>query len=229
MTSMKEIYGDPTRYGGIQFRSRLEARWAAMFDLLDWRWSYEPCELSGYVPAFIIEFIRPLLVEVVPLLWTTDAVEPCLEAIAKVENSGWRDESLLVGAELPIHFKLPGLLTLRRGHIGIGLYSLFKTPLSILRCWACGGATPLSSDDQNFGQNLDESRKFKPIGSRCCGYVRDMREAARAQTPEETARHVLRAMPGVVEPLNVRSLWREAGDRVQWQTPPQSASLPGST
>lgn len=32
----------PTRYKGIQFRSRLEAQWAAFFDALGWDWEYEP-------------------------------------------------------------------------------------------------------------------------------------------------------------------------------------------
>ncbi|MEA2669684.1 MAG: hypothetical protein QOJ33_2618, partial [Chloroflexota bacterium] len=28
----------PTTYDGVNFRSRLEAKWAAFFDLLGWRW-----------------------------------------------------------------------------------------------------------------------------------------------------------------------------------------------
>ena len=32
-----------TFYKGYRFRSRLEARWAAFFDLCKWRWEYEPC------------------------------------------------------------------------------------------------------------------------------------------------------------------------------------------
>lgn len=45
-----------TAYGGCRFRSRLEARWAVLFDTLEWPWSYEPqgFELpSGqYLPDF---------------------------------------------------------------------------------------------------------------------------------------------------------------------------------
>lgn len=44
----------PTAYGGVNFRSRLEARWAAMFDLLGWRWEYEPLDLDGYIPDFLV-------------------------------------------------------------------------------------------------------------------------------------------------------------------------------
>ncbi|MCC6946120.1 MAG: hypothetical protein IT335_16205, partial [Thermomicrobiales bacterium] len=57
-----------TEYAGTRFRSRLEARWAAMFDLLKWRWEYEPIDLSGWVPDFaILSGSRPILAEVKPV------------------------------------------------------------------------------------------------------------------------------------------------------------------
>lgn len=46
--------GIPTLYQGIEFRSRLEAKWAAFFDLLGWRWEYEPIDGDGYIPDFAI-------------------------------------------------------------------------------------------------------------------------------------------------------------------------------
>lgn len=71
--------GIPTVYAGRQFRSILEARWAAFFDLCDWRWEYEPYELNGWIPDFVILPTRrgpkdghfvvdvaPVLVEVKP-------------------------------------------------------------------------------------------------------------------------------------------------------------------
>lgn len=42
----------PTIYKDVQFRSRLEARWAAFFDLLSWKWDYEPCDFKGWIPDF---------------------------------------------------------------------------------------------------------------------------------------------------------------------------------
>lgn len=48
----------PTEYGGIRFRSRLEARWAAMFDKLGWKWHYEPLDFDGYIPDFLLQFAR---------------------------------------------------------------------------------------------------------------------------------------------------------------------------
>lgn len=42
----------PTKYKGVQFRSRLEATWAAYFDLLGIPWEYEPFDLPGWIPDF---------------------------------------------------------------------------------------------------------------------------------------------------------------------------------
>jgi hypothetical protein len=46
----------PTLYNGTTFRSRLEARWAAFFDLAGWKWQYEPLDLPGWTPDFLVEF-----------------------------------------------------------------------------------------------------------------------------------------------------------------------------
>jgi hypothetical protein len=48
------IKAHETRYAGHLFRSRLEARWAAMLDLLGWQWTYEPFDLNGWVPDFLL-------------------------------------------------------------------------------------------------------------------------------------------------------------------------------
>lgn len=62
----------PTTYNGIRFRSRLEARWAAYFDLRgDIKWDYEPLEMPGWIPDFSLHmttlFDRPSLAEVKPI------------------------------------------------------------------------------------------------------------------------------------------------------------------
>ena len=44
----------PCQYKGINFRSLLEARWAYFFDKLGWAWEYEPFEMDGYIPDFLI-------------------------------------------------------------------------------------------------------------------------------------------------------------------------------
>lgn len=51
---MAVIAAIPTLYNGVQFRSRLEARWAAFFDLIGCAWEYEPVDFNGYTPDFIV-------------------------------------------------------------------------------------------------------------------------------------------------------------------------------
>ncbi len=52
-----------TEYGGIKFRSRLEARWAVFFDTLGWRWTYEPegfqLPSGWYLPDFYVHVSSP--------------------------------------------------------------------------------------------------------------------------------------------------------------------------
>lgn len=86
----------PTRYKNIQFRSRLEARWAAFFDQLGWSYLYEPIDLEGYIPDFILEFPEPLLVEVKPVL----KFDEFDQHTKKIDQSGWDKDSLIVGAKI---------------------------------------------------------------------------------------------------------------------------------
>jgi len=86
----------PTRYKDQLFRSRLEAKWAAFFDLLGWPYVYEPYDLNGYIPDFILQFYEPLLVEVKPEVLFKDLEQHT----GKIEKSGWDKEILIVGADL---------------------------------------------------------------------------------------------------------------------------------
>lgn len=68
----------PTTYAGVQFRSRLEARWAVFFDQLKIRWLFEPegFELpSGarYLPDFYLPDLK-IWAEIKPRdVWLEDA------------------------------------------------------------------------------------------------------------------------------------------------------------
>lgn len=84
-----------TRYGGVNFRSRLEAKWAAMFDLLGWQWTYEPTDFNGWIPDFSIHGSSLVYVEVKP-------VDEFPQGIAdKLDSSGCLDEVLIVGMRGP--------------------------------------------------------------------------------------------------------------------------------
>lgn len=67
----------PTIYNGRRYRSRLEARWAAFFDRLQWKFEYEPIDLGAWSPDFLIHGCgkweyrnvkMPTMVEVKPIL-----------------------------------------------------------------------------------------------------------------------------------------------------------------
>ena len=82
---MYTIPAKPTKYKGRLYRSRLEARWAAFFDLLQWDYEYEPFDLNGWSPDFIIKGNIEVLVEVKPSLLYFET-RKYMEAINKVED-----------------------------------------------------------------------------------------------------------------------------------------------
>lgn len=105
----------PTEYGGVRFRSRLEAKWAAFFDRCSWKWSYEPQDFDGYIPDFCLWFRVPVLVEVKPLLWDEGSAsdEQILQAArSKIASSGIKGELLMLGTRV---------LTERGAHPRIGM------------------------------------------------------------------------------------------------------------
>lgn len=71
-------------------RSRLETRWAAFFDELGWSWTYEPFQLGNYVPDFVLQFHKPLLVEVKGDDTTTTDI------VTRAREGGWTREMLVV-------------------------------------------------------------------------------------------------------------------------------------
>lgn len=85
------LSGIPTKYRGVVFRSRLEAKWAAFFDLLDIPWNYEPYDLPGWIPDFSIG-CEGLLVEVKPFTNTHQWNEEVQTIHRAVRNENWYDE-----------------------------------------------------------------------------------------------------------------------------------------
>lgn len=103
----------PTTYAGTNFRSRLEAKWAAFFDLCAWPWHYEPLDLAGYIPDFILTPPHaPILIEVKPLLTCTE--QTAADAITKIEKAGWDNEALIVGAIIHKDLETPTIGLLRQ-------------------------------------------------------------------------------------------------------------------
>ena len=48
------IHAMPTRYKDVLYRSKLEAKWAATFDLLGIEYKYEPFATKGWCPDFLL-------------------------------------------------------------------------------------------------------------------------------------------------------------------------------
>jgi transposase len=91
-----------TVYNGTTFRSRLEANWAACFDIYRWQWTYEPFDLDGWFPDFLLkseDSERPdVLVEVKPLTsFCEETAQKIQEALEKTDNH--HVPALLVGTE----------------------------------------------------------------------------------------------------------------------------------
>jgi hypothetical protein len=118
-----EMKSIPTKYAGVQFRSRLEAKWAALFDIAGMQWSYEPFDLEGWAPDFAIHTKRgDILVEVKPV-----NLVPCFvfengftlpdSATFEKAKKHWQDNWVLLVGERPQS---------NADHFGIG--SLLDTP-----------------------------------------------------------------------------------------------------
>lgn len=210
----------PTRYAGVQFRSRLEARWAAMFDLLGWTWEYEPIDLAGYIPDFVVEpgYWEKTIFEVKPILGWPSGVDHgfmCIpakdrysfhmkklpidgssydEAIRKMRDSGWTGTGVLVGASLfTWESDKPDN---RVPCIGRKVNNINGNPdLSIQSCRKCSRKF-LVEDTQLC--DLDEYDDFGEYVTWC------------GCCDKDTAYGM---------PFDVTSLWREAGNRVQWRAP----------
>jgi hypothetical protein len=93
---LNQPYGNPieSSYAGFKFRSRTEAKYAILFDLFKWDWSYEPPEYDGWIPDFAIG-PEPTMVEVKGF-WNPDEFQ---EQLVKIRKSGCTGDVLLLGAD----------------------------------------------------------------------------------------------------------------------------------
>jgi hypothetical protein len=185
----------PTVYNGVQFRSRLEAKWAVLFDLLSWKWEYEPIDLNGYIPDFLVTptaHNRPTLFEVKPVSGPACAVLNCKcggddaesksfmdAAIRSVQASGWTGHAVVAGATI-----------LRAGQKRV---PRLVTPIE---------AVPGSGDWFDTGSVVSQCRK-------CSAYLleTDIAGWASEHCDEETS---------AIDPT---AIWRQASNPVQWKSP----------
>lgn len=121
-----DIEAKPTFYKGIQFRSRLEAKWAAFFDYFGWEWQYEPFDLNGWSPDFLLKLpygtltnIDNVLVEVKPSALIN------IELQARMYNAlGELPYTLLILSESAIEY-IGGTMPMFTGLMPLTLYRSF--------------------------------------------------------------------------------------------------------
>lgn len=106
-----------------------------MFDALRWPWVYEPTDLDGYIPDFVLPFEDPLLVEIKPAVACAD-LSPCTR---KIDASGWTGEALLLGATI---------WDTEHVHPVVGIFreDQYWGEARLVTCISCGHVTPLPAD-----------------------------------------------------------------------------------
>lgn len=98
-------------YNGLQFKTRLEAQWAAFFDLAKWQWHVNPVPLGNWSPDFRVTFpcnhsecggSHTLLVAVLPLSKREDFKKhPCLRhffGINQADKNDYKDLGVSIDA-----------------------------------------------------------------------------------------------------------------------------------
>lgn len=149
--------GIPTSYAGTRFRSRLEGRWAAFFDLLGWRWVYEPFDTAGWIPDFLIDGAAPFLVEIGPCeVWSEyhdkatkplAAYPPVLAYCERIAHETCRHDDTYVVSDAPARMTLVlGTLPVIESPYGLALGLLTTNGFEAGTChgmWSvcatCGG------------------------------------------------------------------------------------------
>jgi hypothetical protein len=184
------IHAIPTTFNSTRYRSRLEARWGAFFDLLEWDAHYEPLDLDGYIPDFVLHGKdERILVEVKPVAGMDDPLFK--ETAAKIEGSGWQHEALIVSYFLPdskvygAEFPCIGWLMERYEYC-----EPFSETGEIKTCW--------SEAPFHDGGGLGFHSDYGSYRNRITGFY-------------DGDSHVLSQDP------RIERCWREAGNLVQWR------------
>ena len=150
-----ERKGIPTiGHDGIKYRSITEARWAEFFHRLGWEYEYEPFELKGYIPDFVLKFKEPILVEVKPEVKVLDLEKH----VQKILDSGWGGEFVILGSSPD--FDTMGKFGCSNGYLRdlqITLGIIYDRQLNygvdicpLIGCTSCKSLS-LSSENGSFG------------------------------------------------------------------------------
>jgi hypothetical protein len=188
--------GIPTTYVGTRFRSRLEARWAAFFDLVGWRWVYEPFDTDGWIPDFLVSGPWPYLVEVGPCISESEYVAKGDKARAAFPTTRTRLGAPGDGVWLEIA---------ERWTLIAGVSPAYEEPswrATAAGFWAVGGVSEWDPTPA-FWYRCDECDAFGLDSPDYGGYLRPCGHAV-----------PVHPLPGRV----LSDLWATAGNRVQWRS-----------
>lgn len=124
--------GIATMHKGVRFRSRLEATWACFFGLCGLQYEYEPFDLPGFIPDFLIKMARhPILADIKPISTDHDFDVRMREVTDLVPS----DTSIMVIGVGPMVF--PGM----KPHIGMfNNLAGVRARAYLKKCMRCGAA-----------------------------------------------------------------------------------------
>jgi hypothetical protein len=206
----------PTRYRGRLYRSRLEARWAAFFDLLGWEHEYEPFELNGWIPDFLLRgtwasgYRAGVLVEIKPVsTYDRDVGQKVIDACADTEWEGGTDR-LLFGVA-------PWRAERRWLNIGWGILEgqhADGDTVAPRRCSINDYDVPIICFADSKGVTFDLGQPGRPIGGMLTGYD----SYFDIHYPQHFKADLLHDLIAQDEWIgNIEKLWAEATNRVQWR------------
>ena len=181
----------PTHYNGINFRSRLEAKWARFFDLLGWNWDYEPVDFDGYIPDFYLHGDNPCFVEVKPAMKLEELTSLNEQSYLAMDGTGKRILYLGATINIPDH-RCPYYGY--KDHTHLGAIVEFCT-------WKDEDGTFRSEYDYAYLVDCEKCKKVSFTGvnfswsSHCCD--------------EHTENHSTK--------VDVRRIWKEATNTTQYK------------
>jgi hypothetical protein len=190
-----------TQYNGTNFRSLLEARWAAWFDLVGWKWDYEPFELCGWIPDFVLSGPAARLLVEVKLLLVTDIIHT--QEVQRELDCSYRPnesshEILLLGAGIQDYDGTAVLGWVREKEYGWDVAALCDARL----CRDCPGTSWSRGYETPGGDEL-----LADLCAYSGSYERRLQGfhpgGAGGLWSTEAGKHI--------------GLWREAGNRTQWR------------
>ena len=84
MMRSQQFEAIPTDYTGLQFRSKLEARWAVFLDHLRIEWVYEPQRFHHGNCSYLPDFYLPNLKTWIEVKGSDEMLAECAETMKRV-------------------------------------------------------------------------------------------------------------------------------------------------